>query len=100
MGNLSLSNIKKEVQNNVFRLARIYHSAGYSDTLILQSSFAVSILITGAIVGVEISWKLAFGQNLMGTSHTYVYLGMQVVFSKYQTQLANLLKKIFTSCTS
>ena len=54
--------------------------AGYSDTLILGSSFAVCTLITGAIVGVEISWKLAFGQNLIGTSHTYVYMGMQVIF--------------------
>ena len=40
--------------------------------------------MTGAIVGVEISWKLAFGQNLVGTSHTYVYMGMQVVFLSHQ----------------
>ena len=58
---------------------RIYDFAGYSDTLILLASFAGSILVTGAIVGVELSWKEAFDQNLIGTSHTYVYMGMQVV---------------------
>ena len=54
--------------------------------------------MTGAIVGVEISWKLAFGQNLVGTSHTYVYMGMQVVFLSHQlkcalAQLASLFLK-------
>ena len=62
--------------------------------------------MTGAIVGVEISWKLAFGQNLVGTSHTYVYMGMQVVFLSHQLKrdltrnvTLNSFKKIYTSST-
>ena len=67
-----------------------YTFPGYSDTLILRSCFAVSSLITVAIVGLEISWKFAFGQNLIATSHTYVYMGMQVVIM-CQT---NLIEKL------
>ena len=52
--------------------------AGYSDRFILRTSVAVSFLITLANVGVELGWKLTFGQNLIATSHTYMYMGMQV----------------------
>ena len=57
---------------------KILDYSGYSDTLILRSSFVVSFLITSAIVGLEFAWKLAFQQNLVGASHTFVYMGMQV----------------------
>ena len=71
-----MSNIRK---SKSLEIEKNYTFPGYSDTLILRSCFAVSSLITVAIVGLEISWKLAFGQNLIATSHTYAYMGMQVV---------------------
>ena len=58
---------------------RIHDFAGYSDTRILWISVAVSILITVAIVGIEIAWKFAFAQNLVPLSHTWVFMGMKVV---------------------
>ena len=51
---------------------------GYSDRFILRSSVGVSIVITLANVGLELGWKLIFGQHLIATSHTYIYMGMQV----------------------
>ena len=47
-----------------------FEFSGYSDTSILQTSVAVSTVITLANVGLELAWKLAFDQNLIATSHT------------------------------
>ena len=58
---------------------QILDFAGYSDTLILWISVVASILITVAIVGMEIAWKFAFAQNLVPLSHTWVFMGMKVV---------------------
>ena len=44
----------------------------------MRASVFLSIAITIANVAVEILWKLNFGQNLIATSHTYIYMGMQV----------------------
>ena len=52
--------------------------SGYSDKLIVRASVLLSIAITIGNVVVEIIWKLNFGQNLIATSHTYIYMGMQV----------------------
>ena len=52
--------------------------SGYSDKLIVRASVLLSIAITIVNVVVEIIWKLNFGQNLIATSHTYIYMGMQV----------------------
>ena len=52
---------------------------GYSDRFILRSSVGVSIVLTLANVGLELGWKLIFGQNLIATSHTYIYMGMKVI---------------------
>ena len=38
-------------------------------------------MITLANVGLELAWKLAFDQNLIAASHTYMYMGMQVAFA-------------------
>ena len=59
----------------------VFGVAGYSDRCILRTSVAVSILITLANVGVELGWKLSYGQNLIATSHTYMYMGMEVLFA-------------------
>ena len=59
----------------------VFCDAGYSDRCILRTSVAVSILITLANVGVELGWKLNYGQNLIATSHTYIYMGMEVLFA-------------------
>ena len=58
----------------------VFCVAGYSDRCILRTSVAVSVLITLANVGVELGWKLSYGQNLIATSHTYMYMGMKVGF--------------------
>ena len=68
----------KSLDKNANSKFRILDFSGYSDTLILRSSFLVSFLITSAIVVLEIAWKLAFAQNLVGVSHTFVFMGMQV----------------------
>ena len=44
----------------------------------MRASVLLSIAITIVNVVVEIIWKLNFGQNLIATSHTYIYMGMQV----------------------
>ena len=59
----------------------VFDVTGYSDRLILRTSVVVSILITLANVGVELGWKLTFGQNLIATSHTYIWMGMEVAFA-------------------
>ena len=64
----------------------VFDVAGYSDRLILRTSVVVSILITLANVGVELGWKLTFGQNLIATSHTYIWMGMQVAFALEQNE--------------
>ena len=56
-------------------------TSGYSDKLILRTSVGVSIGITLANVGLELVWKMTYGQNMISTAHTYIYMGMQVVFS-------------------
>ena len=58
-----------------------FEFSGYSDTSILRTSVAVSTVITLANVGLELAWKLAFDQNLIAASHTYMYMGMQVAFA-------------------
>ena len=37
-------------------------------------------MLTLANVGLELGWKLIFGQNLIATSHTYIYMGMKVIY--------------------
>ena len=61
---------------------------GYSDRFILRSSVALSIVLTLANVGLELGWKLSFGQNLIATSHTYIYMGMKVIL--YNLYIAHL----------
>ena len=60
---------------------------GYSDVSILRTSVAVSFVITLANVGVEFGWKMTYGQNLIATSHTYMYMGMQVSHFIYCTHI-------------
>ena len=69
----------------------VFGVAGFSDRFILRTSVLVSILITLANVGVELGWKLTFGQNLIATSHTYVYMGMQVTFALQPNETVMLI---------
>ena len=73
----------------------VFDVAGYSDRLILRTSVVVSILITLANVGVELGWKLTFGQNLIATSHTYIWMGMEVAFALEQNETIMLVLNFF-----
>ena len=73
----------------------VFDVTGYSDRLILRTSVVVSILITLANVGVELGWKLTFGQNLIATSHTYIWMGMEVAFALEQNETIMLVLNFF-----